>query len=144
MTDLLAFSRSPSSAPETKVSWVQPRDWGRVLPVSLSNPLAVCLPFHSRRHKPKPKRIDRLSLCPGASAMIGYSLKGIDAEINKAMTREILDPIVSARLAQGELEYLEVSKEEKNEIIQQWYSNVAEKKKKKKLQSKDKKGKGKE
>ncbi|MCJ1468979.1 hypothetical protein MMC07_007610 [Pseudocyphellaria aurata] len=84
----------------------------------------------------------------GASAMIGYSLKGIDAEFTKAMTHKILDPIVSARLAQGELEYLEVSKEEKKEIIQQWYSNVAEKNKEKKankqMQSKDKKGKGKE
>lgn len=59
---------------------------------------------------------------------------------------KILDTIVGARKSQGELEYLEVSEEEKKEIIQHWYTKVAEKKKKKKkkkLQSKVKKGKGK-
>ncbi|MCJ1429861.1 hypothetical protein MMC29_007776 [Sticta canariensis] len=40
----------------------------------------------------------------GASAILGYSLKGIDAEITKVATQKIFDPIVSARMAQGELE----------------------------------------
>ena len=73
-------------------------------------------------------------------------MKGIDAEITKVATQKIFDPIVSARMAQGELEYLEVSEAEKREVIQQWYIKVAEKKKKKKekeMQSKNNTGKGK-
>lgn len=88
----------------------------------------------------------------GASAILGYSLKGIDAEITKGATQKIFGPIVSARMAQGELEYLESREEEKKDIIQQWYAKVAEKKKKKKKEKEKKlqstanmeKGKGKQ
>ena len=78
-------------------------------------------------------------------AVLVYSMKGIDVEINKGAKQKSFDPIVSARILQGELEYLEVSEEEKKEIIQQWYTKVAltqvspkgKKGKSKKLQSKD-------
>lgn len=68
----------------------------------------------------------------------GYSLKGIDSEITKVVTQKIFDPIVSTRMAQGELEYLEVGEEEKKEIIQQWYIKVAENKQRKKKKEKKK------
>lgn len=96
----------------------------------------------TRLHITNPKKGHQLTPCIGASAIIGYSLKGIDAQITNVVTHKIFDPIVSARMAQGELEYLEVSEDEKKEIIQQWYTKVAEKKKEK--QRKHKTGKGKE
>lgn len=77
--------------------------------------------------------------------MIAYTLKGVDLEITKGAKQKIFDAVVSARIAQGELEYLEVSEGEKEEIIRQWYTKVAETqktKKGKKLQSKDKMGMG--
>lgn len=103
------------------------------------------MPSRTPTRSPGLKRILWLTSYLGASAILGYSLKGIDAEITKVATQKIFDPVVSARMAQGELEYLEVSEAEKMEIIQQWYIKVTEnkKKKEKKLQSKNKTGKGK-
>lgn len=107
------------------------------------------MPSRTPTRSPDLKRVLWLTPYLGASAILGYSLKGIDVQITKVAKQKIFDPIVSARMAQGELEYLEVSEAEKREIIQQWYIKVAEKKKKKKekkLQSKNKtrKGKGRE
>lgn len=90
-----------------------------MLRVSLLNHLAVCLALSPLTYGLNPNRIHRLTLCLGASAILGYSLKGIDAEINKGATQKIFGPIVSARMPQGELEYLELREEEKKDIIQQ-------------------------
>lgn len=78
------------------------------------------------------------------SGVVGYSLKGIDAEFSKGAAARIFEPVFSARVAQGELEYLHASEEEKTEIIQWWYSHLAlrqEQEAEKKMRGK---GKGKE
>lgn len=78
------------------------------------------------------------------SGLVGYSLKGIDAEFSKGATARIFEPVLSARVAQGELEYLHASEDEKTEIIQWWYSHLAlrqEQEVEKKMRGK---GKGKE
>lgn len=62
------------------------------------------------------------------SGVIGYSLKGIDAEISKGKIEKSFSPIIAARMAQGELEYLEASEEEKKEIIERWVAKVGPKK----------------
>lgn len=62
------------------------------------------------------------------SGVVGYSLKGIDAQISKGATMKIFDPIVSARMAQGEFEYVGVSQEEKKDIIERWGLQMKEKK----------------
>ena len=98
--------------------------------------------FQRGRDKPM------LTPLPAASGVLGYSLKGIDKEITKSATQKIFNPIISAREAQGELEYREASKEEKNEIIQRWCAKAAEKKisrrERKKLNKTESKGKGQE
>jgi hypothetical protein len=60
--------------------------------------------------------------------MVGYPLKGIDVAITKGATEKIFSPIISARIAQGELEYLEATEEEKREIIDEWIAKVGPKK----------------
>ena len=65
------------------------------------------------------------------SGVVGYSLKGIDAELTKGKTEKIFDPIISARMAQGELDYLEASEEEKREIVHRWCARMSDKQKKK-------------
>lgn len=57
-----------------------------------------------------------------ASGTVGYSLKGVDAAISKALTSRNCRATVSARLAEGEREYLEASEETKKEIIKRWQS----------------------
>lgn len=52
------------------------------------------------------------------SGVVSYSLKGIDAEFSKGAAARIFEPILSARVAQGELEYLHATKGKKTEIIQ--------------------------
>lgn len=51
------------------------------------------------------------------SGVVSYSLKGIDAEFSKGAAARIFEPILSARVAQGGLEYLHATEEEKTEII---------------------------
>ena len=60
--------------------------------------------------------------------MVGYPLKGIDVAINKGVSEKVLLPIVGARIAQGELEYLGASEEEKKEIIDRWVAKMGPKK----------------
>lgn len=108
------------------------------------------MPFHTPTRKPNLKIICRLTLYLGVGAILGYTMKGIDVEISKGAKQKTFDPIVSAKILQGELEYLEVSEKEKKEIIQQWYTKVAltqvsskKKEKAKKLKSEDDTGSGK-
>lgn len=59
------------------------------------------------------------------SGVVGYSLKAIDGEFSKDAAARIFEPVLSARVARGELEYLNASEEEKTEIIQWWYSHLS-------------------
>lgn len=72
---------------------------------------------------------------------MGYPLKGIDVAITKGASEKILSPVISARMAQGELEYRGASEEEKKEIIDRWVTLVGPKKA---LRKEKGKGKGKE
>ena len=69
------------------------------------------------------------------SAIVGYPLKGIDAQVTKGATMKIFDPIISARVAQGEHEYVKISEEEKRNIVEEWHLKIAEKKKSKDKQN---------
>lgn len=60
------------------------------------------------------------------SGVVGYSLKGTDAEFSKGATARIFEPVISARVTQGELECLQASEEEKTEIIQCWCAPLAQ------------------
>lgn len=60
------------------------------------------------------------------SGLVGYPLKGIDAQITKSAKMKIFDPIVSARMAQGESQYPRVSEEEKKDIIERWLVKCTE------------------
>lgn len=73
----------------------------------------------------------------GMSGAVGYPLKGIEVAMTKGASDKILSPILSARMAQGELEYLGASEEEKKEIIDRWVAKMGPKKE-------SRKGKGKE
>lgn len=75
------------------------------------------------------------------SSIVGYPLKGIDVAITKGASEKILSPVVSARVAQGELEYQAASEEEKRDIVDRWVALVGEKKAPRKEKGK---GKGKE
>lgn len=61
--------------------------------------------------------------------VVGYSLKGIDAQVTKGATMKIFDPVISARMAQGEHEYLGLCEEDKKDIVEKWHLKMAEKKK---------------
>lgn len=63
------------------------------------------------------------------SGILGYSLKGIEVEIGKGATQKVFNPIISARITQGEFEYIEVSEEEKRDIIERWHAQTAAKEK---------------
>lgn len=78
------------------------------------------------------------------SGVVGYSLKGIDAEFSKGVTARIFEPVLSARVAQGELEYLHASEDEKKEIIQMWFSHLAQRQEQEVEKNMRGKGKGKE
>lgn len=62
------------------------------------------------------------------SGIFGYPLKGIDVAITKGASEKILSPVISARVAQGELEYRGASEEEKQEIIDRWVAKMGPKK----------------
>ena len=66
------------------------------------------------------------------SGTVGYPLKGIDAQIQKALMEKTFAPITSARMTQGEIEYTEASAEERQDIIDRWHLKLAEKQKNKK------------
>ena len=70
--------------------------------------------------------------------MVGYPLKGIDVAITKGASEKILDPVIHARVAQGELEYEGASEAEKKDIIDRWVALMSPKK-----ASRKEKGKGK-
>lgn len=78
------------------------------------------------------------------SGVVGYSLKGINAEFSKGATARIFEPVLSARVAQGEWEHLPASEEEKTEIVQWWYSHLAQRQEKEVEKRMRGKGKGKE
>jgi hypothetical protein len=54
------------------------------------------------------------------SGTVGYSLKGVDVAISNASGSRKCNPVVAARLAQGEQECLEASDATKKDIIQRW------------------------
>jgi hypothetical protein len=62
--------------------------------------------------------------CAAMNGTVGYSLKGVEVEITKALRGLNGDPIVSARVAQGEWEFLEASEEEKREVVAGWHEHV--------------------
>ena len=74
----------------------------------------------------------------GISGAVGYPLKGIDAAMTKGASEKILSPIISARIAQGELEFLVASEEEKKEIIDRWVAKMGPKKESRKGKGKEK------
>lgn len=78
------------------------------------------------------------------SGVVGYSLKGTDAEFSKGATARIFEPVISARVTQGELEYLQASEEEKTEIVQCWYAHLAQRQEQEAEKKMRGKGKGKE
>ena len=54
-------------------------------------------------------------------APVGYPLQGVDVEIQKLVAgRRKAGPVETARLLQGEREYLESSQEERKEVIRRW------------------------
>lgn len=61
-------------------------------------------------------------------AIVGYPLKGIDVAITKGASEKILSPVISARVAQGELEYQGASEEEKREIVDRWVALMGSRK----------------
>jgi len=58
------------------------------------------------------------------SGTVGYSLKGLDVEITRALRGLNQDAVVGARVAQGGWEFLEAREEEKREIVEAWHEII--------------------
>lgn len=91
--------------------------------------LVLATPIHSfPRPFPLGTQLMGLTLHSAMSGIVGYPLKGIDVAITKGWSEKIFLPIFGARMAQGELEYLAASEEEKKEIIDRWVEKMGPKK----------------
>lgn len=60
------------------------------------------------------------------SGIAGYPLKGVDVAVTNAFKTDSAKSIKSSRIAQGEMEYLDASAEERRGIIDRWHAAVAE------------------
>ena len=61
-----------------------------------------------------------IKMFAAAAAPVAYPLKGIDVQMSRAFTSRRRDPVIMARIEQGEWERLKASDAEKQAILEQW------------------------